>query len=95
MTLCETVKMYPVYVRHASEVFEVAVRVAGIMRRRAERDENDEKLEYLRRFQVRLLNLVELLKDAPGGIAYVDLENRQLVEKVVNWLKDHPDPMPD
>lgn len=91
MILKESPKTYPVYTRHEPEVYEMCIRVAEQMSRSYELGHNMKRFESLQDLHLRLIRLLLLLREAPGSVVLVNRENRELLEKVVNWLKNHPE----
>ena len=91
MILCETTKLYPVYTWHADEVLEVIRRVDDLADQKRKWGEKDKMYRFLLDLNGRLDKLLYELRSTSGSLAYVDRENRVLVEKVVNWLKDSAD----
>ena len=90
MTLMEAPRLYPVYTWHADEVLEVIRRVEELIRQKAGWSEKDKMYRFFTDLKKRLDVLLYELRSASGSIAYVDRENRELVEKAVGWLKDNP-----
>ncbi len=90
MILAENPRLYPVYTWHAEEVMHLDRRVYDLLRRRSGNDES-EKTDFLRDLHRRLDRVFQQLKKASGAVAYLEKDDRVLVEKVVRWLQQNPD----
>ncbi len=91
MILMESARIYPVFTHHAKELRAAARYLVRRMEQRAGNTKPDEKFNALldrHRLVVRTLVEMEHTREA---FVYLTEEERDLVNRVNTWLKDHPE----
>ena len=84
-------KRYPVYTWHADELTIFDCQLVELMDRMMTRHSNTDKtIFFLRDLHQWLDRVFRQLVISPEHVAYLNREDRVLVGKVADWLKDHP-----
>ena len=82
------VKRYPVYVSHVWEILSILYTLTPFMQRRQERGENSPLDLWLVGFVEKLeLLACVMIKGGKDGIVYLRKDDRDLVEKLSNWVR--------
>lgn len=82
------VKRYPVYASHVWEILAALATLAPFAQRRRERGENSPLDLWLAGFIEKLELLASvMIHGAQNGIVYFRKDDRELIEKLSNWVR--------
>ena len=91
MVLAEAPRLYPVFTHHAKELQAAACYLTRRMEAYADDSEPDERFNALMTRHREVLRTFLLMQQAKNPFVYLTREERDLVNRVNAWLKEHPE----
>ena len=93
MILAEATKLYPVFTAHANELRAAACYLVRRMEQYAGRQKGkpDEKFHEMLQRHCQVLRTLADMECAREPFVYLNKADRDLVFRVCNWLKAHPE----
>lgn len=83
-------RLFPVYTWHVDELLALQNRTEQVLARHPE-DTDDERIPKIRRLRERLAHVANILLYTFGDVAYLNAQDRNLVQKAASYLQEHPE----
>ena len=91
MVLAEAPRMYPVFTHHAKELKAAARYLVQRIERYAESHSPDWLFNTMLTRHDQVVRTMREMENSKNPFVYLTREERDLVARVNNWLKEHPE----